>query len=340
MKVSEKVTVRHSAGNGLKYVTTLLTLDQRNEIVIELTKGLEIGEYQFSKYIPEYLGEIALFLHPNELDEMISRLERLLENRNERIVTVTLNTIGVLLTSYPSYKERFHEEANIYKKRRETLVGLLLRGLANYDPLVSQEAFHVIGKYIFGSDGLTLEEKTQSSACFTKRCWFSSPNGKNPGWSFQQCRGSEPYLSVYFRLFHYQRRFPISGMQENAFSRALLIPLSHKGIVQEIKKLGFEVYLSIDEFSWSKKTQPRRMRRKIITISTGNEGDVYVLPDEIQINLSNKKDSALLKSLFPGKDIHVVVGSDIIANASAYKSLRSRGAYIISTTLYFAQQHG
>ena len=107
--------------------------------------------------------------------------------------------------------------------------------------------------------------------------------------------------------------------------------LSHKGIVQEIKKLGFEVYLSIDEFSWSKKTQPRRMRRKIITISTGNERDVYVLPDEIQINLSNKKDLALLKSLFPGKDIHVVVGSDIIANASACKKPPESGSIHHST---------
>ena len=51
-----------------------------------------------------------------------------------------------------------------------------------------------------------------------------------------------------------------------------------------------------------------------------------MLPDEIQINLSNKKDLALLKSLFPGKDIHVVVGSDIIANASAYKKPPESGS--------------
>jgi nicotinic acid mononucleotide adenylyltransferase len=322
LKVSEKVTVRHSAGNGLKYVTTLLTLDQRNEIVIELTKGLEIGEYQFSKYIPEYLGEIALFLHPNELDEMISRLERLLENRNERIVTVTLNTIGVLLTSYPSYKERFHEEANIYKKRRETLVGLLLRGLANYDPLVSQEAFHVIGKYIFGSDGLTLEEKNTIFRLLYKKMLVLITEREESRLEFFNNAAALNHIYRFISDYSITNggfRYP--ECKKIAFFPGTFDPfsLSHKGIVQEIKKLGFEVYLSIDEFSWSKKTQPRRMRRKIITISTGNEGDVYVLPDEIQINLSNKKDLALLKSLFPGKDIHVVVGSDIIANASAYK---------------------
>ena len=61
VKVSERVTVRHMAGSGLLSMIHLLSLDQRNEIVIELTKGLEIGEYQFSKYIPEYLGELALY---------------------------------------------------------------------------------------------------------------------------------------------------------------------------------------------------------------------------------------------------------------------------------------
>lgn len=329
LKVSEKVTVRHSAGNGLKYVTTLLTLDQRNEIVIELTKGLEIGEYQFSKYIPEYLGEIALFLHPNELDEMIFRLEKLLENRNERIVTVALNTIGVLLANYPSYKDRFPEEDGVYSKRRETLVGLLLRGLANYDPLVSQEAFHVIGKYIFGNHRLTLEEKNTIFRLLYKKMMVLITEREESRLEFFNNAAALNHIYRFISDYSITNggfRYP--ECEKIAFFPGTFDPftLSHKGIVQEIKKLGFEVYLSIDEFSWSKKTQPRRMRRKIITISTGNERDVYVLPDEIQINLSNKKDLALLKSLFPGKDIHVVVGSDIIANASAYKKPPESGS--------------
>ena len=49
---------------------SLLSWDQRNEVAIELTKGLEIGEFEFSKYIPQYLGEYAMYLHPKELDEL------------------------------------------------------------------------------------------------------------------------------------------------------------------------------------------------------------------------------------------------------------------------------
>ncbi len=32
--------------------------------------------------------------------------------------------------------------------------------------------------------------------------------------------------------------------------------LSHKGIVHAIRDLGFEVYLAVDEFSWSKRPSP------------------------------------------------------------------------------------
>ena len=39
--------------------------------------------------------------------------------------------------------------------------------------------------------------------------------------------------------------------------------LSHKGIVRAIRDRGFEVLLAIDEFSWSKRTQPYRIRRRM-----------------------------------------------------------------------------
>ena len=56
IKVSEQVGVRHDAGRALLRLAHLLATDQRNEIAVELLKGLEVGEYEFSKYIPEYLA--------------------------------------------------------------------------------------------------------------------------------------------------------------------------------------------------------------------------------------------------------------------------------------------
>ena len=69
----------------------LLKPDQRNEIAIELVKGLEVGEYEFSKYIPTYLGEVALWLPPEQLDEVIAHLKAMLASGNDRIVSVALD---------------------------------------------------------------------------------------------------------------------------------------------------------------------------------------------------------------------------------------------------------
>ena len=56
IKVSERVVVRHDAGGALVRILPLLRRDQRNEVVVELGKGLEMGQYSISKYIPQYLG--------------------------------------------------------------------------------------------------------------------------------------------------------------------------------------------------------------------------------------------------------------------------------------------
>lgn len=322
LKVSERVTVRHSAGAALPYVISLLSLDQRNEIVIELTRGLEIGEYQFSKYIPEYLGQIGLFLHPNELDEFIAQLGRLLESRNDRIASVTLNTIGVLLYKYPGYFDRFIEDEVTYENRRDTLAGLLLKGLANYNQSVSQEAFHVIGKYIFANHSLSFENKNIIFKLIFKKMLTLLTEQEESHLEF--FNNAAALNHIYRFISEYSLKygdFKIKELDKIAFFPGTFDPfsLSHKGIVKEIKKLGYEVYLSLDEFSWSKKTQPRKVRRRIITMSVADERNVYVIPDEIQINLSNIVDLNELKTLFNDKEIYIVIGSDVIANASSYK---------------------
>ncbi len=161
VKVSERVAVRHRAGEALLSIVPMLTLAQRNEIAVELSKGLEIGEYEFSKYIPEYLGAFALHLHPNELDELITDLKKMLYSTNDRICSVTLDTLGVMLQNYAAYQDRFPETDSELQKRREVYLGLILKGRPVRLPrgAVSQEAFLVIGQYLFGSPKLSLDER-------------------------------------------------------------------------------------------------------------------------------------------------------------------------------------
>ena len=64
VKVSDRVTVRHAAGGALLAVAPLLTTEERNEVAVELCRGLEIGQQEFAKYIPGYLGRFCLWLPP------------------------------------------------------------------------------------------------------------------------------------------------------------------------------------------------------------------------------------------------------------------------------------
>ena len=113
VKVSERVGVRHAAGEALVRLIPLLRREQRNEVVVELGKGLEMGQYQISKYIPEYLGRAALSLHPSELDEQVLWLKTLLGSPNDSAVAGALNTIAVLLQHYPAYRDRFSEDSKV-----------------------------------------------------------------------------------------------------------------------------------------------------------------------------------------------------------------------------------
>jgi len=322
LKVSERVTVRHSAGEGLLELTPLLPLDQRNELAVELTKGLEIGEYQFSKYIPEYLGRLSMWLHPNELDEVLHDLGVMIQSTNDRVASVTLDTLGVMLIHYDDYLGRFGEDKAVYSKRKDRIIGLLLKGMANYHAAVSQEAFMVIGHYIFASREMTMESRFDIFRRFFKKMLtLIDTSNKDPLTFFNNAASLNHIYRFISGYIFSCGEIKIRDNSKVAFFPGTFDPfsLSHKGIVTTIRDLGYDVYLALDEFSWSKKTQPRMIRRNIIAMSVANEANVYIFPDEEPINIANEKDIARLKRIIPGSKPYIVVGSDVIANASSYK---------------------
>lgn len=329
VKVSERVAVRHKAGEALLAIAPMLTLAQRNEIAVELSKGLEIGEYEFSKYIPRYLGELALYLHPNELDELILDLRKMLNSNNDRICSVTLDTLGVMLQNYAAYQQRFLENDGEIQKRREVILGLILKGLSNYHEAVSQEAFLVIGQYFFGSDKLSLDDKYRIFAVIYKKMltlitdqWESELSFFNSAASLNHI-----YRFILDYLF-YHKDFALPVTENIAFFPGSFDPFSlgHKGIISGIRNLGFEVYLAVDEFFWSKKTQPKMIRRQIVNMSIADEKNVFLFPDEIPINIGNPSDLVRLKSLFPNRNVYITVGSDVIEKASSYLAPQEEGS--------------
>ncbi len=324
VKVSERVVVRHTAGSALVHTLSLLRREQRNEVVVELGKGLEMGQYEISKYIPQYLGEAALYLHPSELDEQVLWLKGLLGSPNDSAVAGALNTIAVLLQHYPAYQQRFSEKREVYTRRRRELLGLLLQGLAHYRETVRQEALLVTGKLLFESPILGIEEKAHLfSLSYRKLLFLTQESSRQDGLTFFYRAAALAHINRFIALRRLDYGpFTFEKPRKIAFFPGTFDPftLSHKGIVHAIRDLGFEVYLAVDEFSWSKKAQPHLIRRQIVNLSVAGDFHVHLFPDDIPVNIANPADLRRLTDLFPDQKVYIVAGSDVVANASSYKA--------------------
>ncbi|MBE7004826.1 MAG: cytidyltransferase-related domain protein [Ruminococcaceae bacterium] len=321
IKVSERVVVRHAAGAALLDVLPLLRREQRNEVVVELGKGIELGQYSISKYIPDYLGRAVLLLHPSELDEQVLWLRALLGSPTDSAVAGALRTIGVMLQGYEDYPRRFAEPSARYTERRHELIGLLLQGLAHYREPVRQEALLVFGQLFDGA--LDMAEREQLFTLCCRKLLFlidDAPDGDALTFFYRASTLSriDRFLTLHKLergAFHFERPRRI------AFFPGTFDPftLSHKGIVRMIREMGFEVYLAVDEFSWSKKPQPHLLRRQIINMSVAGDFHVYLFPNDIPINIANPADLRRLRELFGTQRLCLVVGADVVAGASAYR---------------------
>lgn len=324
VKVSERVVVRHTAGAALVRTLPLLRRDQRNEVVVELGKGLEMGQFSISKYIPEYLGKTALYLYPDELDEQVLWLKGLLGSHNDSAFSGALNTIGVLLQHYPVYRLRFPEPESAYEARRQELLSLLLQGLAHYREAVHQEALLVIGKRLFASPVLNMAEKGRLfSLSYRKLVFLMQPQPGHNSLTFFYRAAALAHINRFIAVHRLDHGpFSFDTPRKIAFFPGTFDPftLSHKGIVHAIRELGFEVYLAVDEFSWSKKAQPHLIRRQIVNLSVAGDFHVHLFPDDIPVNIANPADLRRLVELFPEQQVYIVVGSDVVKNASSYQN--------------------
>jgi len=329
IKISERVVVRHKAGAALLHIAPLLTSDQRNEIAMELLKGLEVGELEFSKYIPEYLGQFALWLHTEELDELLYQLTALISSANTGIVSVAMETIGVILEGYAEYRQRFGESSDVYELRKNKLIGILLKGLVGHRTAVQQEAMLVIGRHIFASAKMPEENKREIfGKCCKKLLTLLAENRSGELTFFYRAAALNNIYRFISECELRHGEFQIDEPDKVAFFPGTFDPfsLSHKGIVEAILAEGFEVMLAIDEFSWSKKTQPHLIRRRIANMSLADKFHVHIYPDSMPVNIANPLDLTRMKESFHGREVYVVVGSDVIEHASSYKAAPSEGS--------------
>ena len=329
IRVSEAVVVRERAGRALLGIAPRLTGEERNEVAVELAKALEAGHYEFSKYIPQYLGAFMLWLPPAELDEVIDYLAELLSHSADSVVASALDTVGFALENYRLYPRRFPEEEAVWDRRRRRLAGLLLKGMASYREAVQQEAMYVMGDTLFSSPRLPDERKAWLFTLCAHKLLFLLREDQGGGLNDLYC--SAALYRMYQFIVRYETDngpFRFTRREKVAFFPGTFDPftLSHKALACTIRDMGYEVYLAVDEFSWSKKTQPSLIRRKIASMSVADEFHVHLFPYNVPINIANPGDLRQLRQMFAGRELYLIVGSDVIHGASSYKAPPSEGS--------------
>ena len=317
LSVSEHLPVRERAGQALVELAPMLRADQRNEIVIDLIRELESGQDPIGQYIPPFLGKLICGLPPKEMAECTDLLEAMVRSSQIRPARFALSTLGVMLGQVCD------------QPLAVRILGLLLTGVAHYENSIHRTALYVLCKGFLGQTSIPLARRQQVFL----RC------GKKLLTLLCEPRaGKTTFFNRAAMLNHLYRfitqaqvelgpwRFPAPGPA--AFFPGTFDPFSagHRRIVEEILALGYTVYLAVDEFSWRKRTLPKLLRRQIAMLSTADAPNVYLFPDDIPINIAMPQDLAKLSSLFPGEGVSLVMGSDVVQNASAYRHNQPGGA--------------
>lgn len=331
LKVSAIESVRRTAGNALLSLMRQLSPYERNEVSVELLRALEIEGHRFTEYIPKPLGKVLLYLNIKEFDEIIDDLLIKVKTANPSVKTLVIKTLGTTLESFLEFGMKSLELTEEEKEKRiVSMVSVLLYGMADYESLSVRAAFTTIGKVIFASEGLSLKSKDQIFSLINKKLiTLLSTEDKNLLFLCQSVGLNNIYRFMSEYLHVYQS-FEFKNQGKYAFFPGTFDPftLSHLAIARLIRDKGYEVYLAIDEFSWSKKTLPNIVRRNILNMSTAGELGLYLFPEDIPINISNPSDIKTLKEVF-NHNVYMVCGSDVVLNASSYG--KAQGEHTIHT---------
>lgn len=330
LKVSAVEKVRSNAGNAILTLMSSLNLAERNEVAVELLRALEIEGNKFTEYMPKYIGQIILYLQPKELDEIIDDLKLKIKTSSINVKSLILKTLGITLSNYSVYKTRFSEEDVSHEKRIISMLGVILNALSDYNPKVRQSALRVIGKDLFGTGNLSHPEKEYIFRLIAKKILTMITEITQDELLFLSSCAALNHIYRFISDFSFiYGGLAIPSPEKVAFFPGTFDPfsLSHKEIAKAIRDMGFEVYLAVDEFSWSKKTLPNLIRRKILSMSIADEMSIYVYPQNISTNIANEEDLIALSDSFSGSEVYIAVGSDVVINASSYK--KAIGEYSI-----------
>jgi len=315
LKVSEFESVRNKAGENLLHLFDELTSEQKNDIVIELIRALEIEGYGFTRYMPHFLGQLVPTLELKEYNEIIDDIKIKMNNAGVRIRVLLLDTLGTMIHKWLSLGITDY---------LDDLLGCVFKGFYSGDKLTSQSAFNVLSKEIIGNTHLTLEDRYKIySMIYKKLYFFLMDNNQDQLDIFNYSVGLH-YVYKFITDYELIRgEMSYESYDKVAFYNGTFDPFSlgQKSAAVDASSMGFEVFIHISEFQWRRRTQPSLMRKRIVDMSIADQMRVHTFPQHMPINLRSKEYLEKLKNQFNKKKVYLIIGEEALISDPIYENV-------------------
>ncbi len=306
IKNSEHYEIRLIAGDALLKLSDYLTAEKLNEVVIELLRGLEIENYQFTKNIPPILGRLIVKLPVGEQREVLEDFETKIRQASDSLKVAVVETVqhSIIASVLADSDENL----------RRLMISIVFKALVQSENICHIVAFNALTIGLLGTPLLDLRQKYQIFQKIAKKllCIIANIAAVHDIDSVNYAYG---YNKLYVFLSEYAHEIgdiEIPFRKKVAYFSGTFDPFSlgQCNVSKMMSEQGFDVYLAIDCFNWRRRTQPLELRRRLIEMTIADQPHVYTMPTLPALDLRCDSASEHLKTLFPDCDVYIVTGED------------------------------
>lgn len=317
LKVSRVEGARFHAGRCLLEVAPRLSVQQRNDLAVELLRSLQLDVEAVTRYIPRFLAAVVASLPEQEFLEILDDIEVDARRGSEALQRLLLQTSGWLLLQVPT------EQLDRRVLRR--LAGILMGALAEERASTVHEALAqvsmVFDRMLRKSTGD--DRFTQLLALATKQFLTLVAHRQGDRGRFFLVASALNHLDHALHRARPRPRFPHRpslALMPGTFDP---FTVGHAEVTTQALKYVDEVLVQVDDYSWRKHAQPRRVRQELAWRALAPLPEAFLSPLEPAINIARQASLASLPRRLRGRPVYLVVGTDVLEGASAYRSADS-----------------
>ncbi len=314
LKVSRVEGTRFHAGRCLLDLLPLLTVPQRNDLMVELLRSLELDSEAVTRYIPRFLGPVLASLPDQEFTEALDDIEGNVRRGTEPLQRLLLQTVGWILPS--AQVERLRGDG------LHRLTGVFLGALAESRQSTAAEGFAQVAMVL---ERLSRARKDDGRL----RAFLTLASKKLLSLVTHKPGDRIRFFLVASALNHLDRAVatlhPALSFPEHpsvAFIPGTYDPFTsaHEAIVAKALENADEAVVQMDDYSWRKHALPRKLREELAWMALAAIPEAFLAPFRPPVNLASAAGLRHLRRAFRRRKLTLVVGSDVLAGASAYAS--------------------